>query len=288
MIASRKGFTLIELLVVIAIIAILAAILFPVFARARAKAKQTQCLSNIKNVAMAYKIYTSDWFAYYPHDVENVLYFYSTNRSDPPKGLLATYVTSSDIMFCPLLKQAKQVKTLVNGGYLPNWSRYRESGYSYNGVFYNSTYGGDKDGCADFYGGLALKVDCGSGLKYIPASESWLESPGNTVLLVESFSNTSNMRYAGGQAWMCHTGNSNYKRSGRQCGYIWANHNNGANYAFCDGHARWVMNGTEGAVISNWSTWEATSPLEDNWWDIGPNSKELCERVTWLSDCACP
>ncbi|PIR27424.1 hypothetical protein COV40_00910, partial [Candidatus Berkelbacteria bacterium CG11_big_fil_rev_8_21_14_0_20_42_15] len=45
---KRRGFTLIELLVVIAIIAILAAILFPVFARAREKARQTSCLSNTK------------------------------------------------------------------------------------------------------------------------------------------------------------------------------------------------------------------------------------------------
>jgi prepilin-type N-terminal cleavage/methylation domain-containing protein/prepilin-type processing-associated H-X9-DG protein len=57
----RKGFTLIELLVVIAIIAILAAILFPVFARAREKARQASCQSNLKQAALASRMYGSDW-----------------------------------------------------------------------------------------------------------------------------------------------------------------------------------------------------------------------------------
>ncbi|MCX7642952.1 MAG: prepilin-type N-terminal cleavage/methylation domain-containing protein, partial [Armatimonadetes bacterium] len=57
----RKGFTLIELLVVIAIIAILAAILFPVFSQARAKAYQSACLSNIRNVAMGSAMYCQDY-----------------------------------------------------------------------------------------------------------------------------------------------------------------------------------------------------------------------------------
>jgi len=58
---SRGGFTLIELLVVIAIIAILAAILFPVFAQAKQRALQTECLSNIRQMGVAMLIYIEDW-----------------------------------------------------------------------------------------------------------------------------------------------------------------------------------------------------------------------------------
>ncbi len=58
---KRKGFTLIELLVVIAIIAILAAILFPVFAQAREKARQASCLSNLKQIGTATQMYAQDY-----------------------------------------------------------------------------------------------------------------------------------------------------------------------------------------------------------------------------------
>src|SRR5688572_10535238 len=57
----RRAFTLIELLVVIAIIAILAAILFPVFAQARDKARSASCLSNTKQMALAFHTYTQDY-----------------------------------------------------------------------------------------------------------------------------------------------------------------------------------------------------------------------------------
>lgn len=62
----KRGFTLIELLVVIAIIAILAAILFPVFAKAREKARQTSCLSNLKQIAIGVLAYAQDYDEKYP------------------------------------------------------------------------------------------------------------------------------------------------------------------------------------------------------------------------------
>src|SRR5512142_2041401 len=63
---TRRGFTLIELLVVIAIIGILAAMLFPVFARARESARKTQCLANVKNIAIAWNMYLTDYDKFPP------------------------------------------------------------------------------------------------------------------------------------------------------------------------------------------------------------------------------
>src|SRR5436309_2182636 len=73
---GRKGFTLIELLVVIAIIAILAAILFPVFAQAREKARQATCASNLKQIGTAFMMYIQDYDEMFP----------PTDYDDPVQG----------------------------------------------------------------------------------------------------------------------------------------------------------------------------------------------------------
>jgi prepilin-type N-terminal cleavage/methylation domain-containing protein/prepilin-type processing-associated H-X9-DG protein len=94
---TRKGFTLIELLVVIAIIAILAAILFPVFAQAREKARQTACLSNQKQLATAVLMYSQDFDETFPMSA----YFERPNRIVSIYGMVAPYMKNIQIFVCP-------------------------------------------------------------------------------------------------------------------------------------------------------------------------------------------
>ncbi|MGE5531954.1 MAG: type II secretion system protein, partial [Bacteroidota bacterium] len=91
----RRGFTLIELLVVIAIIAILAAILFPVFAKAREKARQASCLSNIKQIGLSVEMYKTDYDQMFPF-----------SRNQVPSGywynyFLEPYIKNKQCTICP-------------------------------------------------------------------------------------------------------------------------------------------------------------------------------------------
>jgi prepilin-type N-terminal cleavage/methylation domain-containing protein/prepilin-type processing-associated H-X9-DG protein len=101
MLARRKGFTLIELLVVIAIIAILAAILFPVFSRAREKARQTSCLSNVKQQATGVIMYAQDYdetyaMSVYTPDGATLVTFFDQ---------VYPYMKNNDIFICPSAKR---------------------------------------------------------------------------------------------------------------------------------------------------------------------------------------
>ncbi len=95
----RKGFTLIELLVVIAIIAILAAILFPVFAKAWEKARQSSCLSNLKQIGLATLQYTQDYD-------ETLPAHYRVGRSITVQTMISPYMNNLQIWVCPSLSAA--------------------------------------------------------------------------------------------------------------------------------------------------------------------------------------
>src|SRR5437868_2335727 len=100
---TRKAFTLIELLVVIAIIAILAAILFPVFGRARENARRSSCQSNMKQLGIGFLQYNQDYDEKYPVGAFNYNLPVTTGTSGPATWdyVLQPYLKSSQILTCP-------------------------------------------------------------------------------------------------------------------------------------------------------------------------------------------
>jgi prepilin-type N-terminal cleavage/methylation domain-containing protein/prepilin-type processing-associated H-X9-DG protein len=115
--SEHRGFTLIELLVVIAIIAILAAILFPVFAQAREKARQTSCLSNQKQLGTAMSMYAEDYDERYPNWRS-----ITPKSADHPNGKITwvenmqPYAKNKQIWICPSANTSAEAKALGLGG----------------------------------------------------------------------------------------------------------------------------------------------------------------------------
>ena len=126
----RKGFTLIELLVVIAIIAILAAILFPVFAKAREKARQTACLSNMKQLMLGALMYVQDYDETFPMDC----------GANPTMGFpdqIMPYIKNEQIFVCPSWRAQMWRRSCAgcgfNGPTGPRVSTYQRSICTANG-----------------------------------------------------------------------------------------------------------------------------------------------------------
>jgi len=163
---SRKGFTLIELLVVIAIIAILAAILFPVFARAREKARQTSCLSNMKQIALSAQMYLTDYDGSYPMSIytqstgpTSVITFYHA---------LMPYMKNAQILQCPSEKNRvlmAELQALLPIPLVPGLE----------GVGYNGNYAVFEDGPANMLTGADDPV----------VNETRLAYPSDTILMAD-------------------------------------------------------------------------------------------------------
>lgn len=147
---QNRAFTLIELLVVIAVIAIIAAILFPVFARAREKARQTACLSNLSQISKGVRMYMDDWDTRFPFVLDWSANFRgaAANYGDGGRGpvvpnvtgqepqfqlvtLAEPYVKNDNIWYCPSVGPGFVWRTAESAGGWTKGATMRDQGTSY-------------------------------------------------------------------------------------------------------------------------------------------------------------
>lgn len=211
-VTSRKGFTLIELLVVIAIISILAAILFPVFARVRENARRSSCMNNQKQIALGMLMYAQDCdgrlmaneyvdLAYWPF-------------------LLEPYVKNTQVFRCP------SVHTPV--GFSSTSYRQYWSTYALPGTATQATH-------------VAIYSQQGTPLASI-------NEPARTWMVVEScYSYPTRDTYVErGMGWYVANFRAMAKGTAPESpgGYFnYFRHLDGSNVAFADGHVKWIKNG---------------------------------------------
>lgn len=226
-----KGFTLIELLVVIAIIAILAAILFPVFARAKESAKQSSCLNNMKQLGVAVMLYKTDF--------DDTFMKTTYNSGQPRRGswvfVLQPYVSNFQVFKCPSDPTPVKFDTVDNNGNPAT-------------IFYSYINNYNVVAAHDFQ----------------VINESVLRSPADVIIFAERRD-----KLATGTQMGTHKGTSGFI-PGQPCNWWtlgveyrhatiddanralrgrsdkpeiiriqWDRHNGGSNYMFCDGHAKW-------------------------------------------------
>ena len=117
---TPRGFTLIELLVVIAIIAVLASILFPVFAQAREKARQITCASNMRQMGLAIALYLQDYEYYVPTKLDEVPWMIGSTDPVTDPFLLSPYVKEPQVRLCPSRKKPEARYTMNGWAPLPN------------------------------------------------------------------------------------------------------------------------------------------------------------------------
>jgi prepilin-type N-terminal cleavage/methylation domain-containing protein/prepilin-type processing-associated H-X9-DG protein len=139
--AQKRGFTLIELLVVIAIIAILAAILFPVFAKAREQARKTSCLSNLKQLGLGFMMYAQD----YDETLPGVRFGNGAGQSWPWAVWPGTYDWTGVFTFAmqPYIKN-RAILQCPSATENDRWSGANGLSYCYSEYFYNTDQGWTK------------------------------------------------------------------------------------------------------------------------------------------------
>lgn len=262
----KPGFTLIELLIVIAIIAILAAILFPVFAKAREKARETTCLSNIKQLALANVQYMQDY-----DNTEVLAWYGSMTSGDTTVGYrcgsscnqpgypawfwmdgLYPYVKSVDVFVCPndTVPAPSGNNNQDFSWYFGsnNWGSMKYAVGSYICNSYNANIQPDATHPLSSLNIGAVSDGYTQGQQALPIAESQIQSPDSTIFIGDGGANTvpatrGCILNGGGAVYAQALSNGFYgvftsTNSGHPG--LFARHSGGTfiNCAFCDGHAK--------------------------------------------------
>jgi prepilin-type N-terminal cleavage/methylation domain-containing protein/prepilin-type processing-associated H-X9-DG protein len=221
----RKAFTLIELLVVIAIIAILAAILFPVFGRARENARRSSCQSNLKQIGLGIIQYVQDYDEKFPRTQVNNITLPAAPDGTPAAGnvndvpfhwVIQPYIKSTQLFACP----SNPNNTGVVDGTNENIPRsYVANGG--NGTSDDTDFGGPRP----FTEGM---------------SDSLLQNPAQTLMVVENQANTGNR-------------NVNTVANLNGTDIDLTNHLATTNFLFTDGHVKAMKPAATGTPLNMWN-----------------------------------
>ncbi|MEO7718762.1 MAG: DUF1559 domain-containing protein [Capsulimonas sp.] len=224
---TKLGFTLIELLVVIAIIAILAAILFPVFAKAREKARQISCLSNLKQLGLGMMQYTQDSDESFP-------------RSNCPPDrdnwaqVIYPYVKSTNVYKCPDNPDAGKFDSVNHWTAQPNPTWMGQTNWQPGSQAIPASYG-----MSNFIG--AFELNGGHAL-----SQASINAPASKILLAERYGSNNGSNTPGcnqppanqdGMGWTDWDQNNPSAQYSYRC-ELYVPHTKQCNFLFTDGHAR--------------------------------------------------
>ena len=228
-----RAFTLIELLVVIAIIAILAAILFPVFGRARENARRSSCQSNLKQIGLGITQYVQDYDERMPRDlitIDSVTYAWSV--------MVQPYIKSSQVFACP--SNTKNKQTVTNGT-------------AADGTTIPKSYSVSGDGGGHRWPMSAdPSIPPASSNSHIGANMSQIQSPAQTILVWETRWDAA--------AQEPHHGFRGVAGTTFTEGYGLINHLSTSNYLFCDGHVKAMKPIATASPVNMWDFDQAPYP----------------------------
>jgi prepilin-type N-terminal cleavage/methylation domain-containing protein/prepilin-type processing-associated H-X9-DG protein len=249
-----KGFTLIELLVVIAIIAILAAILFPVFSRARENARRASCQSNLKQVGLAFMMYAQDHDTTLPGSSVNNVSWSTLLRpymkgdqmlvcpsSNPGASSAQSYLAASTAYFS-VSATASSTGGIRANSYARNVILNRSNPSANTGFEGWTTAGWGNAFTADPAANVAKSgfVNPYGTTQSSAANEATVEDPAGTIHVVDGMATTENENSIRGIQAEVRTDRSTAATSSK----VAARHFDGFNALFGDGHVKWRRWGT--------------------------------------------